>query len=227
MSKVFKGCYIFYYLMIFLIISNFISITYQKGNLQKNKLLRNLEEENEQLISSFISELPSTFYSDFTSLFSSDLNSTEEETNSTIHFRIAKKKGLSAGGIIGIIAPCVVALGGLGAAWYFTRPNSSISNSGVPANYESSVAKFNSQPNMKEVEVIQQTPIVKQQPIYPIKQDAPQQVKVDQVTTINQEVPTHQIIESQSQLVPGNNAINTIAATSQIVPENSVSQANP
>ena len=225
MSKLFKGCYTFNYLIIFLILSNLISITHQEGNLQKNKLLRNLQGDSNISSTVITTELPSNFSLNLTSIVSSDLNNyTEpEEKNSTIIFRPTKKKGLSAGGIVGIVIPCVAAVGGVGAAMYLMKANAPIANGGVPVNVESSISNFKNQQDVKEVQVIQQTPIVQQQPIYPINQEIPQIVKVEQVTT----VPTHQIVTSQNQLVPGNNTINIVTTSSQVVPENTISQVNP
>ena len=65
MAKFTKGCN---NLLRILVISNLILMTYQNGNLQKNKLARNLEAE-----STMISELPSTYSTDLSDIFSTDI----------------------------------------------------------------------------------------------------------------------------------------------------------
>lgn len=223
MAKFVQGCKNILNILIF---SNLILMVYQKGNLQKNILTRNLEAST-----SIITDLTTDFSSDLSDIFSTDLFSTTnstEVTNSTFRFRQAKKSGLSAGGIIGIVAPCVVALGGLGAFVVLSKSNSPILQSNnVPVSYESSMSKFNTQPiinemnqAVKEVQVIQPTQIVQQQPINQIKQEVPQIVKAEPVTTENELVTVHQIISSENPIVADNNAVGTINATSQIIPEN-------
>ena len=119
MAKFVQGCKNILNILIF---SNLILMVYQKGNLQKNILTRNLEAST-----SIITDLTTDFSSDLSDIFSTDLFSTTnstEVTNSTFRYRQAKKSGLSAGGIIGIVAPCVVALGGLGAFVVLSKSNS-------------------------------------------------------------------------------------------------------
>ena len=171
-----------------------------------------------------------------------DGNSTHTESN----IRAKKSGGLSVGGIIGIVVPCVAAVGGLGAAYALTRGKGPAVNQNVAqANFESSMSKFNTQPNniqtqvqppVKEVEVIQTSPIVEQHPIYPVKQEAPkinnniipQQIDtVQPITSTNISVPTHNAMASQSQLMQNDNAIKIINNSQQIIPQNNVSQANP
>ena len=221
MAKFIKGCN---NLLRILVISNLILMTYQNGNLQKNKLARNLEAE-----STMISELPSTYSTDLSDIFSTDITGNETEANNlTVRFRPTKKNGLSAGGIVGIVVPCAVALGGLGAFMALSRSNSqTLQSNNVPISYESSMSKFNTQPAIKEmnqavkeVQVIQPTQIVQQQPINQIKQEVPQIVKAEPVTTENELVTVHQIISSENPIVADNNAVGTINATSQIIPEN-------
>ena len=223
MAKFVQGCKNILNILIF---SNLILMVYQKGNLQKNILTRNLEAPT-----SIITDLTTDFSTDLSDIFSTDLFSTTnstEVTNSTFRYRQAKKSGLSAGGIIGIVAPCVVALGGLGAFVVLSKSNSPILKSNnVPVSYESSMSKFNTQPiinemnqAVKEVQVIQPTQIVQQQPINQIKQEVPQIVKAEPVTTENELVTVHQIISSENPIVADNNAVGTINATSQIIPEN-------
>ena len=223
MARFVQGCKNILNILIF---SNLILMVYQKGNLQKNILTRNLEAST-----SIITDLTTDFSTDLSDIFSTDLFSTTnstEVTNSTFRYRQAKKSGLSAGGIIGIVAPCVVALGGLGAFVVLSKSNSPILQSNnVPVSYESSMSKFNTQPiinemnqAVKEVQVIQPTQIVQQQPINQIKQEVPQIVKAEPVTTENELVTVHQIISSENPIVADNNAVGTINATSQIIPEN-------
>ena len=171
-----------------------------------------------------------------------DGNSTYIESN----IRAKKSSGLSVGGIIGIVVPCVAAVGGLGAAYALTRGKGPAVNQNVAqANFESSMSKFNTQPNniqtqvqppVKEVEVIQTSPIVEQHPIYPVKQEAPkinnniipQQIDtVQPITSTNISVPTHNAMTSQSQLMQNDNAIKIINNSQQIIPQNNVSQTNP
>jgi len=177
-------------------------------------------------------------------------NETEEiDGNSTLinsNIRTKKNSGLSAGSIIGIIVPCVAAVGGLGAAYALTRTSSPVVNQNImPAHFESSMSKFNTQPNniqtqvqppVKEVEVIQSPPIVEQHPIYPVKQEAPiinnniipQPIDtVQPITSTNISIPIHNPMASQTQLIQNNNAIKIINNSQQISPQNNVSQTNP
>ena len=164
-------------------------------------------------------------------LFRSTSESKElNRTSAFARFRPAKKNGLSAGGIIGIALPSVAVIGGVGAVAALSRKGSFAprKDTGVPTNFESSMAKFNTNnaingvnSNVKEVKVIQ--PIEVQQPVYPIKKEIPSVIKVEPVQSVNQAVPVHQVITSQNPLT-GNNGIKTI---SQIIPQNTVSQVNP
>lgn len=214
-------------LLFFLIISSFISFSFQKPNLIKKKSLRNQQEIPTTSIGT--SEL---FGSD-TDFSDIDTTSESKELNRTsafARFRPAKKNGLSAGGIIGIALPSVAVIGGVGAVAALSRKGSFAprKDTGVPTNFESSMAKFNTNnaingvnSNVKEVKVIQ--PIEVQQPVYPIKKEIPSVIKVEPVQSVNQAVPVHQVITSQNPLT-GNNGIKTI---SQIIPQNTVSQVNP
>ena len=217
-------------LLFFLIISSFISLSFQKPNLIKKESLRNQEE-----IPSTSIETSELFGSDTDfSDIPTDTTSESKELNRTsafARFRPAKKNGLSAGGIIGIVVPCVAVLGGVGAVAALSRKGSFAprKDTGVPTNFESSMAKFNTNnainganTNVKEVKVIQ--PIEVQQPVYPIKKEIPSVIKVEPVQSINQAVPVHQVIASQNPLITGNNGVKTI---SQIIPQNTVSQVNP
>lgn len=174
---------------------------------------------------------------------------TEENNENATHIngniRTKKSGGLSAGGIVGIILPCVGALGGLGAAYALTRGTPGVNKNIPTVNYESSMSKFNTQPNnvqvsqvqtpVKEVEVIQPSPVVEQHPIYPIKKEEPpiinnniipQQIDtVQPITSTN--VPVPKVMASQNQLLQNNNAIKIINNSQQIIPQNNVSQANP
>ena len=172
-----------------------------------------------------------------------DGNSTHVSSN----IRTKKSGGLSAGGIIGIVVPCVAVVGVLGAAYVITKGKgaSAMNQNITPVQLESSMSKFNTQPNniqtqvqppVKEVEVIQPSPVVEQHPIYPVKAEAPiinnniipKQIDTMQpITSTNISVPTHNAMTSQIQLIQNNNAIKTINNSQQIIPQNNVSQANP
>ena len=130
-------------LLFFIIISSFVSLSFQKPNLIKKESLRNQEE-----IPSTSIETSELFGSDTDFSDISDTTSETKELNRTsafARFRPAKKNGLSAGGIIGIVVPCVAVLGGVGAVAALSRKGSFAprKDTGVPTNFESSMAKFN------------------------------------------------------------------------------------
>ena len=185
-----------------------------------------------------------------------DNNSTNSDAvdgNSTVTptFRNTSS-GLSAGGIVAIVVPCALALIGVGLAAAFCKSTPAamppITPNVMPSTIDSSMSKFNTQPvttvnnlqeitevspPVKNVEVIQPTPVVQQHPIYPISKEPPtipqdnrvfqplypsQAINVSQSSPqVSQVIPKHEILASQSQLNPGQvvQGINTSQATNQ------------
>jgi len=185
-----------------------------------------------------------------------DNNSTNSDAvdgNSTVTptFRNTSS-GLSAGGIVAIVVPCALALIGVGLAAAFCKSTPAamppITPNVMPPTIDSSMSKFNTQPvttvnnlqeitevspPVKNVEVIQPTPVVQQHPIYPISKEPPtipqdnrvfqplypsQAINVSQSSPqVSQVIPKDEILASQSQLNPGQvvQGINTSQATNQ------------
>lgn len=180
-------------------------------------------------------------------------NSEDVDGNSTVTptFRNTSS-GLSAGGIVAIVVPCALALIGVGLAATFCKSTPAamppITPNVMPPTIDSSMSKFNTQPvttvnnlqeitevspPVKNVEVIQPTPVVQQHPIYPISKEPPtipqdnrvfqplypsQAINVSQSSPqVSQVIPNHEILASQSQLNPGQvvQGINTSQATNQ------------
>ena len=180
-------------------------------------------------------------------------NSEDVDGNSTVTptFRNTSS-GLSAGGIVAIVVPCALALIGVGLAAAFCKSTPAamppITPNVMPPTIDSSMSKFNTQPvttvnnlqeitevspPVKNVEVIQPTPVVQQHPIYPISKEPPtipqdnrvfqplypsQAINVSQSSPqVSQVIPKHEILASQSQLNPGQvvQGINTSQATNQ------------
>ena len=185
-----------------------------------------------------------------------DNNSTNSDAvdgNSTVTptFRNTSS-GLSAGGIVAIVVPCALALIGVGLAAAFCKSTPAamppITPNVMPPTIDSSMSKFNTQPvttvnnlqeitevspPVKNVEVIQPTPVVQQHPIYPISKEPPtipqdnrvfqplypsQAINVSQSSPqVSQVIPKQEIVASQNQLNPGQvvQGINTSQATNQ------------
>lgn len=180
-------------------------------------------------------------------------NSEDVDGNSTVTptFRNTSS-GLSAGGIVAIVVPCALALIGVGLAAAFCKSTPAamppITPNVMPPTIDSSMSKFNTQPvttvnnlqeitevspPVKNVEVIQPTPVVQQHPIYPISKEPPtipqdnrvfqplypsQAINVSQSSPqVSQVIPKQEILASQSQLNPGQvvQGINTSQATNQ------------
>ena len=180
-------------------------------------------------------------------------NSEDVDGNSTVTptFRNTSS-GLSTGGIVAIVVPCALALIGVGLAAAFCKSTPAamppITPNVMPPTIDSSMSKFNTQPvttvnnlqeitevspPVKNVEVIQPTPVVQQHPIYPISKEPPtipqdnrvfqplypsQAINVSQSSPqVSQVIPKHEILASQSQLNPGQvvQGINTSQATNQ------------
>ena len=207
-------------LLILLIISCLISLSYQNSNTKKKTNLQ--KEEKEQVTGPFPDSTIPTDLSDTIEEIFDDSNNTNR-TN--IFYPKKENKGLSAGAIVAIIVPSVVALGGVSALAFLYGKSPAPQTAGVP-NFESSMSKFAPQNAVKEVEVIQPTAVVQQQPIYPIKKEMPSVIKVEPVESTNQAIPTHSILVSQNPLM-NNDAVKTVTPTSQIIPENTISQVNP
>ena len=180
-------------------------------------------------------------------------NSEDVDGNSTVTPTFKNtSSGLSAGGIVAIVVPCALALIGVGLAAAFCKSTPAamppITPNVMPPTIDSSMSKFNTQPvttvnnlqeitevspPVKNVEVIQPTPVVQQHPIYPISKEPPtipqdnrvfqplypsQAINVSQSSPqVSQVIPKHEILASQSQLNPGQvvQGINTSQATNQ------------
>ena len=223
-------------LLIIFIISGLISVSFEQINLKNKIYLRNLAGSSTiastTILNSTIIESSTIKNSSIeestlpTETASTDLNETVRPPT----ILTKKSNGLSAGGIVAIVLPCVAAIGGIGAVYALTRGKAVPTNTATPVHFESSMQQFNIQPNNgqitqvqtpeKVVQVIQPTPIVEQQPIYPIKKEEPpilnnniipQPIDIVQpVTSTNVSVPVqgvNEIIVSQNQLIPNNNAI--------------------
>lgn len=229
-------------LLIFLSILTIISSNKQTL-FQNNIFLRKLEDNNTDSNSTDISDTTNETTIEISIPTTIPTNSTEEIT--TIASR-NKHSGLTAGGIVGIVIPCVAAVGGIGVATFLLgrKSNTQTVNNNVVAhnNFDSSMSKFNSnQANNNGVipvnQVVQQTPVVQEHPIYPIKKEEIPVPKnnnvfeaiqpIEKPVPINPEIPAqnaHQVIASQTKLVPNVNAINN---AQQIAPQNVVSTTNP
>ena len=246
-------------LLIIFIISCLISVSFEQINLKNKIYLRNLEGSIPTTLTTILGSTNSTIIESSTIKNSSIEESTlptetaSTDLNETIHpptILTKKSNGLSAGGVVAIVLPCVAAIGGIGAVYALTRGKAVPTNTATPVHFESSMQQFNIQPNNgqitqvqtpeKVVQVIQPTPIVEQQPIYPIKKEEPpilnnniipQPIDIVQpVTSTNVSVPVqgvNEIIVSQNQLIPNNNAIKIINSPEQIIPQNNVSMTNP
>ena len=180
-------------------------------------------------------------------------NSEDVDGNSTVTPTLRNtSSGLSTGGIVAIVVPCALALIGVGLAAAFCKSTPAamppITPNVMPPTIDSSMSKFNTQPvttvnnlqeitevspPVKNVEVIQPTPVVQQHPIYPISKEPPtipqdnrvfqplypsQAINVSQSSPqVSQVIPKHEILASQSQLNPGQvvQGINTSQATNQ------------
>lgn len=234
-------------LLIILSILTIISSTKQTL-FQNNIFLRKLQDDNNTDTNS----TNSTNTSDTTNTtIEITIPTTIPENSSEIITTIAsrtQKSGIGAGGIVGIVIPCVAAVGGVAVASFALgrKNNTPTENNNVLAHnkFDSSMSKFNTNPiqtnNNGAIpvnQVVQQTPVVQEHPIYPIKKEEIPVPKnndvfeaiqpIEKATPINPEVPTqniHQAIASQTKLVPGVNAINN---AQQIVPQNVVSTTNP
>ena len=184
-------------------------------------------------------------------LVTDTINSSTVVTETT-NINSTTSSGLSAGGIVAIVVPCALALIGVGLAAAFCKSTPAamppITPNVMPPTIDSSMSKFNTQPvttvnnlqeitevspPVKNVEVIQPTPVVQQHPIYPISKEPPtipqdnrvfqplypsQAINVSQSSPqVSQVIPKHEILASQSQLNPGQvvQGINTSQATNQ------------
>ena len=206
-------------LIVFTVILSVISLSYQRPNLKKNNLQRKVDDNVELSIEVDIN------LSDLTDEIETTIPSPENSNSTnfnTFYPSISKKrKGLSAGAIIGIIIPCLVALGAVAAFAFLAKRASGPPNNFVPNHFESSMDRFRTnggneiKPAVKEVEVIH--PNLSPQP-NPI----PTEIKEGQVETANQVIPTHQIIASQNPNMTDNNVIKPTTSTSQNVPENKI-----
>lgn len=152
-----------------------------------------------------------------TSIISTDISSTDIEpnsTNSTIKFTPKSSGGLSAGGIVAIVLPCVAALGAAGAAAILFGRSA---KAPTPITMDSTMGTINTQPittvnnNVKDVQVIQPSPVVQQHPIYPVNKQPPSYPDVVQINVSGQKINNvvknpqtntrHIILGSQNQLM--------------------------
>ena len=176
------------FFIIFLIFSSIISLTNEKKNLKKRNYIRKLEDNTD------------TDVQDAT-----DTDPVTDSANATLLYKPSSEGGLSGGAIAGIIIPCVLAVGGVGAFAALTR------GSPVPGQLNSNVNNTNnlinvpndSKQNIREIQ-ISQPEIIQQNPAIPIGNEVP--------GVINQSIPNQQVIVSQSQIIPNNNEINAVQA---------------
>ena len=176
------------FFIIFLIFSSIISLTNEKKNLKNRNYIRKLEDNTD-------TELPDA----------TDTYTVTDSANATLLYKPSSEGGLSGGAIAGIIIPCVLAVGGVGAFAALTRGNP------VPGQLNSNVNNTNnlinvpndSKQNIREIQ-ISQPEIIQQNPAIPIGNEVP--------GVINQSIPNQQVIVSQSQIIPNNNEINAVQA---------------
>ena len=184
----FHRSFILNFFIIFLIFSSIISLTNEKKNLKNRNYIRKLEDNTD------------TELQDAT-----DTDPVTDSANATLLYKPSSEGGLSGGAIAGIIIPCVLAVGGVGAFAALTRGNP------VPGQLNSNVNNTNnlinvpndSKQNIREIQ-ISQPEIIQQNPAIPIGNEVP--------GVINQSIPNQQVIVSQSQIIPNNNEINAVQA---------------
>ena len=184
----FHRCFTLNFFIIFLIFSSIISLTNEKKNLKNRNYIRKLEDNTD------------TELQDAT-----DTDPVTDSANATLLYKPSSEGGLSGGAIAGIIIPCVLAVGGVGAFAALTR------GSPVPGQLNSNVNNTNnlinvpndSIQNIREIQ-ISQPEIIQQNPAIPIGNEVP--------GVINQSIPNQQVIVSQSQIIPNNNEINAVQA---------------
>ena len=178
------------FFIIFLIFSSIISLTNEKKNLKNRNYIRKLEDNTD-------TDLPEAT--------DTDTDTVTDSANATLLYKPSSEGGLSGGAIAGIIIPCVLAVGGVGAFAALTR------GSPVPGQLNSNVNNTNnlinvpndSKQNIREIQ-ISQPEIIQQNPAIPIGNEVP--------GVINQSIPNQQVIVSQSQIIPNNNEINAVQA---------------
>ena len=176
------------FFIIFLIFSSIISLTNEKKNLKNKNYIRKLEDDATSEIQD-----------------ATDTDPVTDSANATLLYKPSSEGGLSGGAIAGIIIPCVLAVGGVGAFAALTR------GSPVPGQLNSNVNNTNnlinvpndSKQNIREIQ-ISQPEIIQQNPAIPIGNEVP--------GVINQSIPNQQVIVSQSQIIPNNNEINAVQA---------------
>ena len=176
------------FFIIFLIFSSIISLTNEKKNLKNRNYIRKLEDDATSEIQD-----------------ATDTDPVTDSANATLIYKPSSEGGLSGGAIAGIIIPCVLAVGGVGAFAALTR------GSPVPGQLNSNVNNTNnlinvpndSKQNIREIQ-ISQPEIIQQNPAIPIGNEVP--------GVINQSIPNQQVIVSQSQIIPNNNEINAVQA---------------
>ena len=179
------------FFIIFLIFSCIISLTNEKKNLKNRNYIRKLEDNTDT------TELPDAT--------DTDTDTVTDSANATLLYKPSSEGGLSGGAIAGIIIPCVLAVGGVGAFAALTR------GSPVPGQLNSNVNNTNnlinvpndSKQNIREIQ-LSQPEIIQQNPAIPIGNEVP--------GVINQSIPNQQVIVSQSQIIPNNNEINAVQA---------------
>ena len=184
----FHRCFTLNFFIIFLIFSSIISLTNEKKNLKNRNYIRKLEDNTD-------TDLP----------YATDSDTVTDSANATLLYKPSSEGGLSGGAIAGIIIPCVLAVGGVGAFAALTR------GSPVPGQLNSNVNNTNnlinvpndSKQNIREIQ-ISQPEIIQQNPAIPIGNEVP--------GVINQSIPNQQVIVSQSQIIPNNNEINAVQA---------------
>ena len=184
----FHRSFILNFFIIFLIFSCIISLTNEKKNLKNRNYIRKLEDNTD-------TDLPDAT--------DTNTDTVTDSANATLLYKPSSEGGLSGGAIAGIIIPCVLAVGGVGAFAALTR------GSPVPGQLNSNVNNTNnlinvpndSKQNIREIQ-ISQPEIIQQNPAIPIGNEVP--------GVINQSIPNQQVIVSQSQIIPNNNEINAV-----------------
>ena len=178
----------------YLIIIIAICFTSQNKN-SEEKYLRNLELTLSDIIEFPVGSLPDEVNTIPVPQSSSPITTPDNST--VIPLKKDKSSGLSTGGIVAIVIPCVAALLGIGAIAAFCRsPPTPPIQQDFPVNYmEASLDKFNAP--MQEVVVQQPVPV---QPVQMVQNVPVQPVQVVEESPV-QQIQTLQQAPQQMALV--------------------------